>query len=194
MVDGLTLTRADTQTELRENVGRLVRENIPGAFVECGVYRGGSMVIIARTLLELGAGDRDLLLYDTFAGMPLSGPEDGRDAQALFVGGELACSQEEVLNNLAATGYDVWRVHLIEGRVEDTLPFHLPAGIALLRLDTDWYASTRAELEYLYPSLYPGGCLIVDDYGAWPGCKQAVDEYFGRAFNVPDDSVLVFWK
>jgi hypothetical protein len=77
-----------------------------------------------------------------------------------------------------ATGYPAERVHLVRGPVEETLPAAAPERLALLRLDTDWYASTRHELEHLYPRLVDGGVLIVDDYGHWQGARQAVDEYF----------------
>ena len=72
------------------------------------------------------------------------------------------------------------RVEFVQGRVENTLPAAAPPEIALLRLDTDWYESTRHELEHLYPRLVDGGVLIVDDYGYWQGARQAVDEYFGE--------------
>ena len=78
----------------------------------------------------------------------------------------------------AATGYPAERLHFVEGKVEDTIPEQAPERIALLRLDTDWYESTRHELEHLYPRLSPGGVLIIDDYGHWEGARQAVDEYF----------------
>jgi len=72
---------------------------------------------------------------------------------------------------------------LVAGAVEDTLPDRAPMEIALLRLDTDWYASTKHELETLYPRLVSGGVLMLDDYGHWTGCRKAVDEYF--AANAP---------
>jgi hypothetical protein len=77
-----------------------------------------------------------------------------------------------------STGYPADRLHLVQGKVEDTLPGAAPARIALLRLDTDWYESTRHELVHLYPRLVPNGVLIIDDYGDWVGAKEAVDEYF----------------
>ena len=77
-----------------------------------------------------------------------------------------------------STGYPAERVHLVRGPVEETIPGAAPDALALLRLDTDWYASTRHELEHLYPRLATGGVLIVDDYGHWEGARRAVDEYF----------------
>jgi hypothetical protein len=77
-------------------------------------------------------------------------------------------------------GYPEERIHFVPGRVEETLPQNAPKDIALLRLDTDWYASTKHELQHLYPRLVPGGVLIVDDYGYWQGARQAVDEYLSE--------------
>jgi hypothetical protein len=79
---------------------------------------------------------------------------------------------------MALSGYDAARLRFVKGKVEDTVPAQAPARIAILRLDTDWYESTRHELEHLDPRLSPGGVLIIDDYGHWAGCRQAVDEYF----------------
>jgi O-methyltransferase len=84
-----------------------------------------------------------------------------------------------------STGYPAERVHLVEGRVEDTLPAAAPEEIALLRLDTDWYESTKHELVHLYPRLSPGGVLILDDYGHYEGARRAVDEYFESAGGRP---------
>jgi hypothetical protein len=87
-------------------------------------------------------------------------------------------NEEIVRRNVMGTGYPAERLHFVRGRVEDTLPDLAPDRIAFLRLDTDWYESTRHELIHLYPRLSHGGVLIVDDYGHWEGCKMAVDEYF----------------
>jgi hypothetical protein len=85
---------------------------------------------------------------------------------------------EEVERTMAASHFPRERLHFVQGKVEETLPHTRPESIALLRLDTDWYESTRCELEYLFPLLAPGGVLIIDDYGHWQGCRQAVDDYF----------------
>jgi hypothetical protein len=92
-------------------------------------------------------------------------------------------SVENVRKNIVSTGYPENRIHLVKGKVEDTVPQQAPEKIALLRLDTDWYESTKHEMEHLYPRLAPNGVLIIDDYGHWKGAKEAVDEYFaGRKF------------
>lgn len=118
--------------------------------------------------------------------MPPAGPHDvhaerGSLAAEMFpANGEAwdAASYEEVSVNMARTGYPSRRVHQIKGMVEDTIPGKAPESIAILRLDTDWYASTRHEMEHLFPRLSRGGVLIIDDYGHWAGSRQAVDEYF----------------
>ena len=159
----------------------------PGAFVECGVWRGGSMMAVALTLLEVGVRDRDLYLFDTFTGMTAPTPEDedsaydGYSLHKRFRRKEnwIGVPRAQVEAAMRATGYPAERIHLVEGRVEDTLPGRAPEEIALLRLDTDWYASTRHELVHLYPRLRAGGVLILDDYGHYGGARRAVDEYFG---------------
>lgn len=169
----------------------VVRHQIPGAFVECGVWRGGSMQAVALTLAELGATDRDLHLFDTFAGMPPPTDKDRRlhddePAEHLLAtedrGSEVwaVASLDDVREGMADLGYPVKHIHFHEGMVEDTLPDQAPERIALLRLDTDWYESTRVELETLYQRLSPGGVLILDDYGHWEGARQAVDEFLAR--------------
>ncbi len=84
---------------------------------------------------------------------------------------------DEVRDSVQGTGYPEDKIHFVQGGVEETVPEHAPAEIALLRLDTDWYASTKHELVHLYPRLAPGGVLIIDDYAYWRGARQAVDEY-----------------
>ena len=188
-VGGFTMTSPERLFGLIEGVRHVVRHSIPGAVVECGVYKGGSMMAMALTLLELGERDRDLYLYDTFEGMPAPGEEDrdlhGNDAKDHFdrtriddkSSDWLSCSLEKVRDAVLSTGYPAERVHLVKGVVEETLPGEAPDQIALLRLDTDWYASTRHELEHLYPSLQSNGVLIIDDYGHFEGARKAVDEY-----------------
>ena len=185
-----TMTTPDRIYSLIQAVRYLERAGIEGGIVECGVWRGGSMMTVALTLMGERSAQRDLYLFDTYEGM--SEPEDGVDVD---VGGRPASDQlaaskrtesswiwayaplEEVARNMASTGYPQERVHLVKGMVEDTLPAEAPEKIALLRLDTDWYASTRHSLEHLYPRLVSGGVLILDDYGHWQGARRAFDEY-----------------
>jgi O-methyltransferase len=186
-----TMATAPRIAALCDAVEYLVRSSVPGAIVECGVWRGGSMMAAAKTLIRLGAVDRDLYLFDTFGGMPEPGPAD-RDSpydgyaihkrwrrQANGNGSRWnLASVESVRERLAGTGYPPERVRFVKGMIEDTVPAQAPEKIALLRLDTDWYRSTKHELRALYPRLSPGGVLIIDDYGHYEGARRAVDEYF----------------
>ncbi|MBL7497378.1 class I SAM-dependent methyltransferase [Frankia sp. CNm7] len=184
-----TLTSPERIVALAGAVRWIVEEKIPGAFVECGVWRGGSMMAVARTLLEQGVRDRDLHLFDTFEGMTEPEPEDrdpaGRPAARTFrrmrrldeTADWCRAGEDDVRTNMAGTGYPSKHVHLVKGRVEDTLPAAAPEEVALLRLDTDWYASTRHELVHLWPSLVSGGICVADDYGHWAGHRRAIDEY-----------------
>jgi len=184
-----TMTSVARLFALIEAVRYVVRAQIPGDVVECGVWRGGSMMAAALALLECGESVRGLHLFDTYDGMtPPSAKDvahDGRDAIMLLDASDkndplsvwCKASIEGVKSALSSTGYDPSRMHFIQGKVEETLPHRAPEAIAILRLDTDWYMSTRHELEHLYPRLVRGGVLIIDDYGHWAGCRQAVDEY-----------------
>ena len=192
-VKGMTATGPGRMVGLMDAVKYVVANGIEGAFIECGVWRGGSSMVAAYTLLELGDTSRDLFLFDTFEGMsPPTAKDvmfDGTKAEDLLKVSERRedldnywCigSLENVRRNMLSTGYPEAKIHLIKGKVEDTVPQHAPNKIALLRLDTDWYESTKHEMEHLYPRLAPHGVLIIDDYGHWVGAKQAVDEYFGK--------------
>lgn len=189
-----TLTGLDRRASLILAVDHLVRERIGGDIVECGVWRGGSMMAVALALLARGDSTRHLYLYDTYEGMSAPTAEDrshdGVAAQlqleqtARGQGVWCEAGLADVQANLWSTGYPKERIHFIEGKVEDTIPgpaagsMAAPDRIALLRLDTDWYASTRHEMQQLYPRLQSGGLLLIDDYGHWQGARQAVDEYF----------------
>ena len=192
-----TMTSVARLHGLVEGVRYVVGRGLPGAFVECGVWRGGSVLAIIATLQQLGVSDRDIHLFDTFEGMtePTEhdvSPHDGsaiehwREAEQRGerpwneVFGPDAFSEESVRQTIVATGYPAERLHLVVGPVESTLPAAAPGDIALLRLDTDWYESTRHELEHLYPRLVDGGVLVIDDYGHWEGARRAVDEYFAH--------------
>jgi O-methyltransferase len=185
-----TATTPERVVGLIDAVKYVTKNGIPGSIVECGVWRGGSVMTIAWTLLELGDTSRDIYLYDTFEGM-----SEPSDKDRLHDGTPVAQTlatldrKEEgnlwafapldaVKRNVLSTGYPAERIHFVQGKVEDTLPAQAPERIALLRLDTDWYESTRHELVHLYPRLSAQGVLIIDDYGDWQGARQAVDEYF----------------
>lgn len=191
-VQHLTMTSAERILALVNAVEYLATQKIEGDFVECGVWKGGSMVATANTLIAHSDTQRRLWLYDTFEGMSDPTEEDvdfmGQTADRLL--GEQDRMQsdsiwcfsplEQVQSAMQATGYPEDLVSFVPGKVEDTLPQTKPDKIALLRLDTDWYESTRCELEHLFPRMVDGAVLIVDDYGHWEGCRRAVDEYFQK--------------
>jgi len=168
----------------------LNEHSIEGDVVECGVWHGGN-IILARAMCP----KRICWLYDTFDGMTRPDPlldikvsgDKGERAidryEAKMVNGHkwAAVSLNDVKLNFKNFGlFDDRYLRFVEGAVEDTLllPENLPEKISLLRLDTDWYHSTKIELEMLYPRLVANGVLIIDDYGHWAGCRKAVDEYF----------------
>lgn len=186
-----TMTSIERAYALYNSCKYIVKNGIEGAFVECGVWKGGSAMLIAHTLLSLGISDRKMYLYDTFEGM--SEPEEidtdtkNQSAKSLLEENDKETShvwsfatEEEVKKNLFSSGYDRENMLFVRGKVEETIPGAIPDKIALLRLDTDWHASTYHELVHLYPRLAKSGILIIDDYGHWVGAKKAVDEYFEK--------------
>jgi hypothetical protein len=182
-----TMTSVERMHALWTAVRYVAAKGVPGDYVECGVWRGGSSMLAALELQRAGLGDRRLFLYDTFEGMAEPTAEDGPVARHEWARHERADHNDwcyspldEVRANLLSTGLPEDRLELVKGKVEDTIPETVPARISILRLDTDWYASTRHELIHLFPLLEPGGVLIVDDYGHWEGARRAVDEYLAE--------------
>lgn len=186
-----TMTSKHRIYALYKAVEYVVQANIPGDFVECGVWKGGSAMTIALTLLELNEPNRQIYLYDTFGGMAKPTSDDCRvidknvQALSMWQKGQKETHNEwcfaslpEVRENMLSTGYPKEKMTFIEGKVEDTIPQTIPSTISLLRLDTDWYESTKHELTHLLPLVALHGVLIIDDYGYWAGSKRAVDEYF----------------
>jgi len=187
-----TMTSKERIYSLIESVRYVIKNEIPGDIVECGVWQGGSMMAVAKTLLKLHNQEKDLCLFDTFEGMTKPEKMDisnsGFDATKEFdntkndSNGSDWCRAtiDVVKSNLFSIGYDKSKIHFIQGKVEDTLPTNKLKSISILRLDTDWYQSTKEELINLFPKLSKGGVLIIDDYGFWQGARKAVDEYFSE--------------
>jgi O-methyltransferase len=182
-----TMTRDEKRYALYLATKYITRHKIPGSVVECGVWRGGSMHVVARTLDAIGDTSRELYLFDTFEGMTPPTDKDvtyaGKPvAELLETRPKTAkiwavASLEDVQAGMATLPYPAERIHYVKGPVEETVPGQAPEEIALLRLDTDWYESTRHELIHLYERLVPGGVLIIDDYGSYQGARLAVDEF-----------------
>jgi hypothetical protein len=187
-----TMTSPERVFSLCEAVKYIHEKNIGGDIVECGVWKGGSMMAVAETLLRLGDTSRNLYLFDTFEGMA---PPTDKDVDIAGVTAESLLEQsdkmkddsvwcratlEMVKSAVNSVGYSGEKIHFVKGMVEQTIPLNAPDKIALLRLDTDWYESTKHEMEHLFPRLSIGGVLIIDDYGHWQGARKAVDEYLER--------------
>jgi len=191
LVEPYTMTSLERVLAAIRAVTHISENAIPGDIVECGVWRGGSSMAMASTLKRLRETSRRLFLFDTYEGMTPPTRDDvdlrGSKASNLLENSRtadwvLACaSLEDVHANMTKVGYG--NVEYVKGPVEETIPERAPDSISILRLDTDWYTSTKHELEHLYHRLSPGGILIIDDYGHWQGARKAVDEFFGgKAF------------
>lgn len=193
-----TMTSSERLWSLLNAVRYVVGEAIPGDFVECGVWRGGSVMAMAGELLRLEAADRRIWLYDTFAGMTDPTAEDVEavsgvsaavmlDETPVGDGNNVWCvaGRADVEANVRSTGYPLDLCEFVEGDVAQTLHESAPEMISLLRLDTDWYESTKVGLEVLYPRLAVGGVCILDDYGHWQGARKAVDDYFEQMGHRP---------
>jgi hypothetical protein len=188
-VKPFTMTSQSRVIALCNAVEHIVRHRIPGDFVECGVWRGGSMMAAALALKHLGDTTRGLWLFDTFEGMPPPSEsdiraDDNHSAASILLESTqdsvfwAKASLDDVTTNMKSVGYP--KVQFIKGMVEETIPSNTPETIALLRLDTDWYESTKHELVHLYPRLSTGGAVIFDDYGYWRGSRKAIDEYIAE--------------
>ena len=185
-----TMTSPERVYATLEAVRYIIRSKLPGSIVECGVWRGGTMMAVAKMLQQCGYTDKELYLFDTYEGMPSPSEADvdfhGRPAKNVFVKRKREnnssdwcyASLADVKKNLESVGYEANKIHYIVGKVEETLPEQAPNEISILRLDTDWYESTKHELIHLFPRLVTGGVLIIDDYGHWEGARKAVHEYF----------------
>lgn len=190
-----TMTSMERQLALIDAVRYLARRPIPGCIVECGVWRGGSTMAAMLTLIEERDRHREVYLYDTFEGMTLPSQVDKTFDGTLAAthlerdvdrtGYWCVATLPDARHNVLSTGYPPDRVHFVKGAVETTLPTQAPLEpIALLRLDTDWYESTKHELVHLFPKVSRGGVVLIDDYGHWEGAKLAVDEFLHESSEV----------
>jgi O-methyltransferase len=192
-VKQFTMTSPERIYGLLAAIRYLEVNRILGDIVECGVWKGGSMMAVAKALLARKSTERGLYLYDTFAGMTAPSERDSSkferkatqesfDSMQKEDGTCKWCfsSLEETRRNVTSVGYPEQRIHFIKGPVEETIPNTIPGKIALLRLDTDFYESSKHEMVHLFPRLVSGGVLLLDDYGHWEGQRLAVDEYLSE--------------
>ena len=196
-IKDLTLTTDQRIWLLIQSFKHLNSNNITGDFVECGVWRGGNLILLAELCLKYNL-NKNIIGFDTFEGMT-----EPNDYDLNYRGKSAKKNLNKYINNKDHKD-SIWQssslemtskyikkktkynnIKLIKGDVAKTLKKseNLPKKISLLRLDTDFYESTKLELEVLYPLLVKGGILIIDDYGQWKGCKKAVDEYFQEKSN-----------
>jgi len=182
-----TMTSKETMFALYKATEYIAKRNLPGDFVECGVWRGGSALLAALTFATLGDSARRFHLFDTYEGMTPPGDNDidiggvyAREYIESFSDDGKWCyaNMDDVTKTFNQFNFSSPQMNFIKGDIRETIFENVPDEIAILRLDTDWYDSTKLELELLYPRLVSGGVLIIDDYGHWKGSKQAVDEYF----------------
>lgn len=192
-----TMTSIERLYGLYKCVEYIVKNKIPGDMMEHGVWRGGSMMMVAKTLMLLGDTSRDLYLFDTYEGHPKPDAEKDVDMWGNVAYNEWVnfrktdetsdwalVTIDEVRANMLSTGYPADKIKLVKGMVEKTAPVNIPDKLALLRLDTDWYESSRVGLATFWPILTQHGVLIIDDYGHYRGQREAVDEYFKDNFQL----------
>ena len=193
-----TMISVERAYSLYASINYILSNNIRGDIVECGVWRGGACMLAALALIKNSSFDRKIFMYDTFEGMPVPGSNDkvawnGKSALGYWKKNRTpdgknmwAADLDEVKENMKKTGYPEKNIVFCKGDVADTLHSDtVPGEISLLRLDTDWYESTKIELEKLYPLLTDRGVLLIDDYGHFSGARKAVDEYFSRKNDLP---------
>lgn len=154
---------------------RVETEKVPGDVIECGVCNGGTAALLARFATRSRL-NRTIWLLDSFQGMPVTTPEDG-DAAKAHIGKEVG-DVERVKAALKRVGAEMSRVRIVPGWFQDTFPTVSASRIALLNIDADWYESVKLCLETFYDRVTIGGFVSFDDYGHWPGCRRAVDEFF----------------
>jgi hypothetical protein len=189
----MTSSRRDSDI-LFNYLDHIRNNNIPGDFVECGVWKGGIVLAISEYLSYHNMLDRKVWLYDTFAGLTEPTDVDFElrrnnkvSTKEIWQGQKIDdntnawCygSLNEVKNNMSRTSFPQDNIIYVIGDICETLKVdkNVPNRIALLRLDTDWYDSTKAEMEYLYPKVVDNGVVIADDYNYWNGSRKAIDEY-----------------
>jgi O-methyltransferase len=191
------LERLDNLQRCVENV---LKDDVPGDLIETGVWRGGATIFMRAVLKAYGVTDRRVWVADSFEGLPPPDrekyPQDAQDKH--YAVKELCVSLEEVKRNFDRYGLLDDQVGFLKGWFKDTLPAAAIERLAVVRLDGDMYESTMDGLVHLYPKLSAGGYLIVDDYGAVAGCRQAVQD-FRASLGITEeiqgiDGIGVFWR
>ncbi|HEU0008589.1 MAG TPA: TylF/MycF family methyltransferase [Verrucomicrobiae bacterium] len=189
-----TMIGLKRMNNLQECVEDVIRKDVPGDLIETGVWRGGACIFLRGILKAYGVRDRRVWVADSFEGLPVPNPAkypaDTGDIHHTIR--QLAVSIEQVQSHFAKYGLLDEQVKFLKGWFRDTLPSAPIDRLAVARLDGDMYESTMDGLTHLYPKLSRGGYLIVDDYGAVPACKQAVEDY-RRTHNITEPIVEIDW-
>ena len=195
-VSMITLARFDN---IKNCIESILRNGVPGDLIEAGVWRGGASIFMRGALKAYGVTDRLVWAADSFEGLPEPDADlfpleakvqSGPVMQKLYH--NLAVGLEEVKRNFAAYGLLDDQVRFLKGWFKDTLQTAPPGPLSLIRLDGDFYESTRDGLDNLYDRLSIGGFVIIDDYGqdSWTYCRKAVDEFRAER-NIEDPLILV---
>jgi O-methyltransferase len=197
---GYTMTGRKRLDALQSCIETVLKDNVPGDFIETGVWRGGSVIFMRAVLKANAVSDRIIWCADSFSGMPIANdkdiiidPNSDLSDQAY-----LNVSLEQVQGNFARFGLLDQQVRFLKGWFRDTLPSAPISRLAILRLDGDLYESTMDALASLYDKLSHGGFIIVDDYNTWKGCKEAIDEFrTSRSIKSPILSIdhsAIMWR
>jgi len=196
LVKSYTMTPQIRIYSLIKALKHINQKKILGDYVECGVWKGGNIILFKKIMELSNDYSRKIFAYDTFEGMTEPDENDfdiSKNLNAKFLMNKDkdkktniwgVCSLENVKDNIQSNAKNIDNIKFIKGPVEQTLAvqINIPEKISLLRLDTDWYSSTKKELEILYKKVSPGGIIIIDDYGHWGGSKKAVDEFFSNKY------------
>jgi O-methyltransferase len=191
----LTMVGAKRLDNLQHCVRTVLNDGVRGDFIETGIWRGGSVILMRAILKAYGVTDRIVFAADSFEGLPKPDastyPADKGDRHWTYE--QLAVSLEQVRANFDRYGLLDDQVRFLKGWFKDTLPEAPIERLAVVRLDGDMYESTMTAMEALYPKLQPGGFLIVDDYGALKGCKQAIEDYRAR-YSISEPIENIDWS
>jgi O-methyltransferase len=178
-VEKYTLNSKQSLRLIKKLTRFLNKNNIPGDFVECGTYKGGSAAIIASELNP----SRHLWLYDSFQGLPTPKSEDGLYAQNFS--GSLVSSPDDVKKIFQTLNIPETYYTIREGWFQQTFQEPLPGKVAFLHCDADWYESVSLVLNTFYPKIPEGGCILLDDFGYWEGCREAFYDFCGKTGEKP---------
>lgn len=198
-VSPYTLLSHERLQNILDSISTLEKENIPGDLIEIGVFKGGAIMAMALKCKQLNC-NRKIIAYDTFEGMTLPTSYDitfqGLEAKNNYVMPDIKCASsfENTKANIDKAEYK--NIEYVIGDILLQKKEDVPKKIALLRLDTDWYESTKYELEIFEPNVMKGGFVIVDDYGHWLGCRKAVDEFQSIKNNTicAIDYTGIYWR